>query len=545
MICGKSIWRARKPRGAEMPDNFQIKDKDLMGRIGVLETKAGKIETPVFLPVIDPYEQLGENPVLSPRDIENMGFEAIITNAYFIKKRFGDEAFEKGLRSLIGFSGVIMTDSGAYQHMVYGRVDVGNREIVEYQERIGSDIAVILDIPTREDSSYEEALYSVEETLKRAREVLDIVSNSKTLWVLPIQGGGYIDLVRRSAREASQICGYSIYGIGSPVTFLQSYRYSKVIEMVITAKEELDPSMPTHLFGAGHPMFIPFAIALGVDMFDSASYILYAKDNRYITEYGTERLEELEVFPCNCPICSKYTPKDLVEMPQRERIRMLATHNLYAIDREVKRVKTYIREGRLWDLLVERSHSHSSLVDAMRRLERYAEQVELYTPYSKGRRGLFIYGSRSMAKPQIIRTRRKLEKYLEYLINREARPGRVFILIPGDSSSKPFSSSRAYAEAIEMLSMERDLVDAYVVFYTPYIGLVPEDLEDTYPFSQYEAPSEYEEEELGRLAREIWGFIKHVKDRGADTIFISSDIAPWSKKVREILKGLVGSETKI
>jgi len=283
-----------------------------------------------------------------------MGFKAIITNAYFIKKRFGDEAFEKGLRSLIGFSGVIMTDSGAYQHMVYGRVDVGNREIVEYQERIGSDIAVILDIPTREDSSYEEALYSVEETLKRAHEVLDIVSNSKTLWMLPIQGGGYIDLVRRSAREASQISGYSIYGIGSPVTFLQSYRYSKVIEMVITAKEELDPSMPTHLFGAGHPMFIPFAIALGVDMFDSASYILYAKDNRYITEYGTERLEEIEVFPCNCPICSKYTPKDLVKMPQRERIRMLAMHNLYAIDREVKRVKTYIREGRLWDLLVEK-----------------------------------------------------------------------------------------------------------------------------------------------------------------------------------------------
>jgi archaeosine tRNA-ribosyltransferase (EC 2.4.2.-) len=263
-----------------MPDNFQIKDKDLMGRIGVLETKGGKIETPAFLPVIDPYEQLGENPVLSPRDIENMGFKAIITNAYFIKKRFGDEAFEKGLRSLIGFSGVIMTDSGAYQHMVYGRVDVGNREIVEYQERIGSDIAVILDIPTREDSSYEEALYSVEETLKRAHEVLDIVSNSKTLWMLPIQGGGYIDLVRRSAREASQISGYSIYGIGSPVTFLQSYRYSKVIEMVITAKEELDPSMPTHLFGAGHPMFIPFAIALGVDMFDSASYILYAKDKQ-------------------------------------------------------------------------------------------------------------------------------------------------------------------------------------------------------------------------------------------------------------------------
>ncbi|MEM4971496.1 MAG: tRNA guanosine(15) transglycosylase TgtA [Sulfolobales archaeon] len=523
-----------------MPDNFQIKDKDLMGRIGVLETKSGKIETPIFLPVIDPYEQIGENPIISPRDIEAMGFKAVITNAYLIKKRFGGDAAEKGLRSLMGFSGVIMTDSGAYQYMLYGRVDVSNREIVEYQDRIGSDIAVILDIPTREDTSYEEALYSVEETLRRAREVLDIISSSKTIWVLPIQGGGYIDLVRRSAREASQIDGYSAYGIGSPVTFLQSYRYSKVVEMIITAKEEIDPSMPTHLFGAGHPMFIPFAIALGVDMFDSASYILYAKDNRYITEYGTERLEELEVFPCNCPICSKYNPRDLIEMPQRERIRMLAMHNLYAIDREVKRVKTYIREGRLWDLLVERSHSHSSLVDAMRRIERYAEQIEQYTPYSKGRRGLFIYGSRSMAKPQIIRTRRKLERYLEYLVDREARQGRIFALIPGDSSSKPFSSSKAYAEAMERLAVERDLEEVYIVFYTPYLGLVPEDLEDTYPFSQHEAPNEYEGEELDRLAKEIWRFIRRVRGRGADAIFISSDSAPWSKEVGKILDLLEG-----
>jgi len=171
-----------------MPDSFQIKDKDLMGRIGVLGTKSGRLETPVFLPVIDPYEQLDRNAVLSPTDIEAIGFKAIMTNAYLIKKRFGEEAVEKGLRSITGFSGVIMTDSGAYQHMIYGKVDVVNREIVEYQERIGSDMAVILDIPTKEDSNYEEALHSVEETLKRAWEVIDIVQGSGTLWGLADRG---------------------------------------------------------------------------------------------------------------------------------------------------------------------------------------------------------------------------------------------------------------------------------------------------------------------------------------------------------------------
>jgi len=519
-----------------MPGSFQVKDKDLMARIGVLETKSGRLETPVFLPVVDPFEQVGTDSPLSPQDLGAMGFKAIITNAYLVKKRFGGEASERGIRSVLGFSGIIMTDSGAYQHMVYGRVGVGNREIVEYQESIGSDIAVILDIPTREGSSYGEALHSVEETLGRAREVVDIVSSSHTLWVLPIQGGGYLDLVRRSAREASTIGGFSIYGIGSPVTFLQGYRYSRVVEMIMAAKEELDPSAPVHLFGAGHPMVIPFAVALGVDMFDSASYILYAKDNRYITEYGTERIEELEVFPCSCPICSKYSPRDLLDMRYKERVRMLAIHNLHAIEKEIRRIKTYIREGRLWDLLVERSHSHPSLIDAMRIVEGYAEKLEEYSPYSKGRRGLFIFGQRSSLKPQLIRTRKLLERYIYSILEKKARPGSFFILVPGDSSSKPFSSSQVYAEALEETGREAGLEGAHVIYYVPYIGLVPEELEDTYPFSQHEAPARIDEVEIERLSAQVAGFVRAASERGAEVYVFCSDRLEWCRKTLEVAR---------
>ena len=42
------------------------------------------------------------------------------------------------------------------------------------------------------------------------------------------------------------------------------------------------------------PTSIPLAVALGCDTFDSASYMLYAKHDRVITEDGTRRLEELE-----------------------------------------------------------------------------------------------------------------------------------------------------------------------------------------------------------------------------------------------------------
>ena len=62
-----------------------------------------------------------------------------------------------------------MTDSGAYQILVYGGVEVTQAEIVDYQEGIGSDIATILDIPTGWKITKEQANETVKETLKRAK----------------------------------------------------------------------------------------------------------------------------------------------------------------------------------------------------------------------------------------------------------------------------------------------------------------------------------------------------------------------------------------
>ena len=85
--------------------------------------------------------------------------------------------------------------------------------------------------------------------------------------------------------------------LGSPVEFMESYQYKLLAEMIVAAKKNIPTSIPLHLFGAGHPLTIPLAVALGCDTFDSASYILYAKHDRVITEDGTRRLDELEYFP--------------------------------------------------------------------------------------------------------------------------------------------------------------------------------------------------------------------------------------------------------
>ena len=66
--------------------SFELRDRDLLGRIGRLRTKGGEVETPAFMPVINPLLQ-----TLTPRRMKKeFGCDIVITNSYIIRKQFGD-----------------------------------------------------------------------------------------------------------------------------------------------------------------------------------------------------------------------------------------------------------------------------------------------------------------------------------------------------------------------------------------------------------------------------------------------------------------------
>ncbi len=492
---------------------FEIRDVDLAGRIGVLHTKSGSIETPAFFPVIDPVRQ--ELPV---DEVERAGFKQVITNAYLTLKRFGPRAVEEGIHGVLGFQGVIMTDSGAYQILEYGDIEASQEDVIKFQESIGSDIGVILDIPTG-DVGHEEARKSVEETLRRAREATSLIEGSRTLWVLPVQGGRHLDLVEYSAREASRLGGYSIYGIGSPTVFLEKYMYDVVVDIVYTAKRLLPGGRPVHLFGAGHPLIIPYAVALGVDTFDSASYILYARDDRYITDYGVERLDKLDYFPCTCPVCSRYTPQELREMDKRERTRLLALHNLYKIRESISKTKQYIREGRLWELLEEASLKHHKARDAMARIARYASHLSQTDPRSKGVvRGIRLYTQTSLANPKVLAYRSRTSSLYPRIYT---RPGYTLILEPhtGDCTMPP--------EGVE------------VAYYKPFLGVIPWQLCGVYPTVQSHHPNELDREVIEDLAREIRSFLSRLgPEKPREVVIVIDDSIPWSVEASRLLNGL-------
>ena len=503
--------------------SFEIKEKDLLGRIGRLKTKSGTVETPLLFPVINPSIQ----PV-PPRRLKNdFGFEAVITNAYILKKRFQNLPSEKGLHKFLDFDGVVMTDSGAYQILVYGNVEVSQAEIVDYQERIGSDIATILDIPTGWKVTKEHAEETVKETLKRAKAFFKTKTREDILWVGPVQGGRHLDLVAKSAVAMGKL-PFQIHALGSPTEIMESYRFDVLVDMIMTAKMNLPIERPLHLFGAGHPMMFSLAVALGCDLFDSAAYALYARENRYMTENGTWRLSELEYFPCQCPKCTSETPKELAEKTQKEREEFLVEHNLYVCAAELKRINQSIRDGRLWEHVEMRAHAHPALLTALKKLKNYEDFIEEYSPTVK-RSGLFFFNSVGLSRPEVVHYRsRMLERYCP------PEDARVLLLVP-QTRNKPFHKAQEFKKIQQVLQRLGKQLSSrvHVCFYAAPFGLIPLELDEVYPLSQHETALPLDEETIDYVASQVSNYIQRSH---YEAVVLLHDSQRWGDSVKKLCR---------
>ena len=453
---------------------FEIKAKDNRGRVGVLKTKHGNVKTPALMPVIHPRKQA--------IDVKKYGADIVITNAYLIYKDedLKQEAIDKGLHELINFDGPIMTDSGSFQLSVYGDVDITNKEVIEFQELIKTDIGTSLDIPTAPFVTREKAEEDLEITLQRAREAIEYRNSQNMEMKLNsvVQGSTFPDLRRYCADELTKLDA-DLYPIGAVVPLMESYHYKDLVDVVMNSVAHLPDNKPRHLMGAGHPMIFALAAAMGCDLFDSAAYILYAEDDRLLSTRGTYKLENLQEMPCSCEVCTKYTPDDLRAMDKKERRDLIAIHNLHVSFAELRLVRQAIYEGSLMELVEERCRVHPQLLNAYRQLANYMDDMEKYDPRSK-KSAFFFTGPESLYRSEVKRHMNKL---------REMPKKRDLVILP--PSRKPYSkfiSGKLGEFYIYGSERELDLDDTdFMVLDIPF-GLVPLDIDEVYPLSQNESP---------------------------------------------------------
>ncbi len=491
---------------------FELKYRDGLARICELTTKHGKVTTPALLPVVNP-NQL----TIKPVDMrERFGAEILITNSYIIKKdpNLRERALKDGLHKLLGFDGSIMTDSGTFQSYVYGDVDVGHREIVEFQSAIGSDIGTILDVFSEPTFSREQTEDAVNVTLSRAEDSVSLKGDM--LLAGPVQGGIYQDLREECAKKLSAM-DFDVHPIGGVVPLLENYRYTDIAEIIIASKKGLNPSRPVHLFGAGHPMIFPLAALLGCDMFDSASYAKYAREERMMYPTGTRFLREMHDLACDCPVCSKTSIKELTQMPMEERTKKLAEHNLFISLSEVKKVRNAIHDGAIWEMVEMRARAHPSLLSALKMLKKHSKYLEVFEPTS--RRGAFFYcGPESYDRPVV-------ERYRERFFTRYRKPD-AKVLVGFEESGKPYG--RNYANEIASISAKADANFLVASFFGP----APIELDEFYPIAQSVVPDDLDQEVREKIRNTMerhahqHGYPLAVMWDGQETLDFLEEIAP-------------------
>lgn len=143
-------------------------DAASLARRGTLYTTHGIVPTPVFCPV----GTQATVKSLTPRDLQELGAPMILSNTYHLYLRPGADVIGRlgGLHTFMGWHGPILTDSGGFQvfsleglrqvsddgvtfrsHIDGSEHRFTPEKVVEIQETLGSDIAMVLDECARPD----------------------------------------------------------------------------------------------------------------------------------------------------------------------------------------------------------------------------------------------------------------------------------------------------------------------------------------------------------------------------------------------------------
>ncbi len=368
-------------------ENFTIthKDKSTNARIGMLQTKKGKVETPFFMPVAT----RGSVKTLDSQELEKMKVSAVISNALILYLREGSEIINKfkGIGKFMNYKGINFTDSGGFQMYsptIYiksnkegvffknplngERIFMTPEKNMELQLKISSEVAMCLDsmpMYTHSKKEIEDAVNKTSIWAKRCKSNHDnlqkhLPKNKRQLLFGIIQGGIYPDLREISTKELMSLNfdGYSIGGFGLGETIEEEFNIVKQV------KSLLPENKPVYLMGIGNPVEILKGIELGVDIFDSRMPTQNARRGSLFTSEGKLRIlkEDCKFDPspidkkCDCFVCKNYSRAFLRYLIINDEFtgKKLATyHNIYYLTKLIETAKQKIKQGKFKEFLKE------------------------------------------------------------------------------------------------------------------------------------------------------------------------------------------------
>ena len=334
------------------PGAFTLRATSGGARRGTLALAHGTVETPDFMPVGTAASVKG----LTPRDLSEIGAQIVLANTYHLWLRPGLETIEAagGLHAFMRWDRPILTDSGGFQvfslesrraldddgvrfrsHLDGSQHRFTPENVVAFQEALGVDVAMALDVCVKLPASPEEIAEAVRRTsLWAARSAA--ARNSANTLLFAIMQGGLDEAARAKSAEAIvalDLPGYAIGGLSVGESRDDLYRTARFSAAL------LPDDKPRYLMGVGTVRDLIAAVDCGIDLFDCVYPTRCGRNGRALTRSGDLNIRNA-VFArdagplderCGCDVCATFTRAYISHLFRAEEMlgpRLLSYHNL-------------------------------------------------------------------------------------------------------------------------------------------------------------------------------------------------------------------------
>lgn len=359
-----------------MPFNFTVHHTEGAARRGTFTTPHGDIQTPAFMPV----GTLATVKALDPDDLHRAGASMVLSNAYHLHLRPGDELIRQmgGLHAFMQWDGPMLTDSGGFQVFSLETLRTISEDGVEFRSHVngekkfftpesvigiernlGADVMMQFDHVIPGQSVEPVARDAMERSIRwlaRCRaEFTDSAAAAPFEQVLfPIvQGGIHPELRLESVARIIQMGDWTGYGIGG---LSVGEAKPAMYEMLDVVNQVLPRDGPRYLMGVGFPEDLIEGVRRGVDLFDCVAPTRMGRTGAVFTHDGRLNVKRAELRSdpgpldpdCDCPTCTRFSRAYLRHLFVTEELlglRLLSLHNVHFLIRLMRMAREHIACG--------------------------------------------------------------------------------------------------------------------------------------------------------------------------------------------------------
>ncbi len=293
----------------------------------------------------------------------------------------------------------------------------------------------------------------------------------KTADALDLTTTGAVGTVFRAGQQNRKSDLYVMEGAGSLENNSRRF-FNTLLELKNSVSADTAVYAPNMCLPENAAMLV----YLGIDIVDDTRAVVAAYNDIYLTTSGRFYLDSLAELPCKCETCAHLDVKELRDMDKIERAQHLEKHNRNVLESELALVREKIRAGTLREYVEGQCRTRPWLTALLRIADSEYDYIEQRAP--------IVRSNQMIANTGESQTRAEVVRFANRINERYTPPDADILLLLPCSAKKPYGISNSHQKFIRALGKGRKFVHEVII--TSPLGIVPRELELTYPAAHYD-----------------------------------------------------------